>query len=94
MGVALSIPFGGAAFPHNNNWRLFMRTETKIITIPVYTEVDGEFIKTDETREVTLTDIYADEGKTFIHIPTNRIAGTHITLGTNDSEENYYETDL
>ena len=71
-----------------------MRTETTIITIPVYAEVDGEFIKTDETREVTLTDIYADEGKTFIHIPTNRIAGTHITLGTNDSEENYYETDL
>ena len=72
-----------------------MRTETKIITIPVYTEnEDGEMVITDETREVTLTDIYADEGKTFIHIPTNRIAGTHITLGTNDSEENYYETDL
>ena len=72
-----------------------MKTETTIITIPVYIEnEDGEMVKTDETREVTLTDIYADEGKVFKHIPSNRIAGTHITLGTNDSEENYYETDL
>lgn len=72
-----------------------MTTETKTITIPVYIEnEDGEMVKTDETREIEITDIYADEGKTFIHIPTNRIAGTHITLGTNDSVENYEEINL
>lgn len=72
-----------------------MKTETKTITIPVYIEnEDGEMVKTDETREVTLTDIYADEGKRFIFIPTGQNAGTHITLGTNDSVENYEEISL
>jgi len=72
-----------------------MRTETKIITIPVYIENEnGEMVKTDETQDISVTDIYADEGKRFIYLPTGQNAGTHITLGTNDSEENYYETDL
>ena len=48
-------------------------------------------MKLEKSKSPTSTQT---RGKRFTFIPTGQNAGTHITLGTNDSEENYYETDL
>ena len=75
-----------------------MRIVQSIKTVPVYqTFYDSQgilidAIQTGET-EVTVTELFADEGKQFIRIADGHYVGEHITLGTEDSAENYTETE-
>lgn len=73
-----------------------MKIETRTEAIPTYdVEYDemGETISQTQTgvQEVTITDIYADEGKVFVEKATGKVLSDHITLGTDDSVENYSE---
>ena len=73
-----------------------MRTETEIKTIPIYNTIEdehGEFIKVEKIgeQEVATTEIFADEGKVFVEKSTGKVLSEHITLGTEDSAENYSE---
>ena len=74
-----------------------MRVETLIEMIPIYEAIyddDGISIIEEryiEDKEITITDIYADEGKVFVEKSTGKVLSDHITLGTEDSAENYSE---
>lgn len=74
-----------------------MRVETHTETVPIYDIIyddDGISIIEEryiEDREITITDIYADEGKVFVERSTGKALSEHITLGTEDSAENYSE---
>ena len=74
-----------------------MRIETHTETIPIYETVyddDGISIIEEryiEDREITITDIYADEDKVLAEKASGKVLSDHITLGTNDSVENYSE---
>lgn len=73
-----------------------MRIVQSIKTVPVYqTFYDSQGIITDAIQtgetEVTVTELFADEGKQFIRIADGHYVGEHITLGTEDSAENYTE---
>lgn len=74
-----------------------MRVETRIEMIPIYETIyddDGISIIEEryiEDKEITITDIYADEGKVFVERSTGKALSEHITLGTDDSVENYSE---
>lgn len=75
-----------------------MRIVRSIKTVPVYqTFYDSQGIITDAIQtgetEVTVTELFADEGKQFIRIADGHYVGEHITLGTEDSAENYTETE-
>lgn len=75
-----------------------MRIVQSVKTVPVYqTFYDSQgilidAIQTGET-EVTVTELFADEGKQFIRIADGHYVGEHITLGTEDSAEKYTETE-
>lgn len=72
-----------------------VKATTKIV--PIYETIyddDGISIIEEcyvEDREITITDIYADEGKVFVEKSTGKVLSEHITLGTEDSAENYSE---
>lgn len=73
-----------------------MKIETRTEAVPAYdVEYDemGEIISQTQTgvQEVTITDIYADEGKVFVEKATGKVLSEHITLGTDDDIENYGE---
>ena len=75
-----------------------MRIVQSIKTVQVYqTFYDSQGIITDAIQtgetEVTVTELFADEGKQFIRIADGHYVGEHITLGTEDSAENYTETE-
>jgi cytochrome c biogenesis protein ResB len=53
-----------------------------------------EFVPDGETIEVATTDIYSGEGKVFKRKSDNAILSTHITIGTDDSINNYEEVDI
>lgn len=73
-----------------------MRIETRTEAIPTYdVEYDemGEIISQTQTgvQEVTITELYADAGMVFVEKAAGKIMSDHITLGTDDSVENYSE---
>ena len=73
-----------------------MKIETRTEAVPTYdVEYDemGEIISQTQTggQEATITDIYADDGKVFVEKSTGKALSEHITLGTEDSAENYSE---
>lgn len=73
-----------------------MRTEQRVKTVPMYQNIYDEqgmltdAVQTGET-EVTVTELFADEGKQFVRISDNAVLGDRITLGTEDRAENYIE---
>lgn len=50
-----------------------------------------EFIPNGETTVIEIIDIYADEGKLFRNKLTGIAISRHITIGSNDSADNYEE---
>lgn len=70
-----------------------MRTETTTLTVELGEEIDGEFVPNGQTVEVTSIDIFADEGKKFKRLSDNVTLSNHISLGTNDSIDDYIEVD-
>lgn len=50
-----------------------------------------EFVPNGETMTIEIVDIFADEGKLFRNKRTGIAVSAHITLGSNDSIENYEE---
>lgn len=73
-----------------------MRVETTTKTVPIYdVQYDeyGEIISIEQIGEetVTIIDIYADAGNVLIEKATGKVLSDHITLGTDDSVENYGE---
>lgn len=50
-----------------------------------------EFIPNGETVQVDINDIYADEGFIFRNKLTGAAVSNHITLGSDDSIDNYEE---
>ena len=73
-----------------------MRTEHTEKTIPVYENYYDDMgmliyaVQTGETQ-VTITELIADDGKQFVRISDGQIVGERITLGTEDSADNYTE---
>lgn len=73
-----------------------MRIETSQQIIELGDEIekeDGtiEFIPNGETTTIDIVDIYADEGKKFRNKLTGIAISRHITIGSNDSTDNYEE---
>lgn len=74
-----------------------MRTETTIKTETMYEIIYDESgtdiieVRYVGDKEITITDLYADEGKVLIEKATGKVLSEHITLGTEDSVENYAE---
>ena len=72
-----------------------MKVETRMETVPIYDIVyDGIEIISQPyigDKEIIITDIYADEGKVLIEKATGKVLSDHITIGTEDSMENYEE---
>ena len=71
-----------------------VKATTKIV--PIYENIydDDGFIIEERyigEKEITVIDIYADEGKVFVERSTGKALSEHITLGTEDSAENYTE---
>lgn len=56
-------------------------------------KVDENGQPAGELEETIITDLIADEGKIFHCLTTGFTGGTRITLGSEDSEENYTEVD-
>ena len=73
-----------------------MKTEVITIESPIYEVVIipqgeeqlGDLIRIETS---TVTEITADEGKRFVRKSDNALLGDKITLGTDDSPENYRE---
>lgn len=76
-----------------------MRIETTQQIVEISDEIereDGttEFVPNGETITVEIVDIYADGGKLFRNKLTGIAVSAHITLGSNDSIENYEEINI
>ena len=76
-----------------------MKVETHTEKIPQYEVIYdeyGEIISQTYIgdEEISVTDIYADDGKVLIEKATGKVLSEHITLGTEDSAENYDEIPL
>ena len=76
-----------------------MRTEERTKKIPIFqhTEDDlGEIVSVEAVGETLIReiDIFADKGKCLKDEHTCRRLGTHITIGTSDSIDNYEEVEL
>lgn len=74
-----------------------MKIEKRTKIVPVYNTVyDGLEIISQEhicDEEISVTDIYADEGMIFVDKASRKVLSEHITLGTEDRAENYTEVD-
>lgn len=73
-----------------------MRTEKSYQTVELGDEIEKEdgtidFVLNGETMTINIVDIYADEGKLFRNKMTGITVSAHITIGSNDSIENYEE---
>ncbi len=76
-----------------------MKTEVKTIESPIYEvtinpqgeEQIGDLIRIETS---TVTEITADEGKRFVRKSDWALLGDRITLGADDTEDNYMETEL
>lgn len=73
-----------------------MRIENTVKTIPAYKSIydeNGELFNIEQTGEtvISVTELFADEGKRFVRISDNALLGSRITLGTEDAVENYIE---
>ena len=73
-----------------------MRIEIRTEIVPIYDiqyDEYGEIVDAEciGNQKITITDIYADEGKVFVEKSTGKALSEHITLGTEDSAENYSE---
>ena len=73
-----------------------MRTETTQQIVELGDEIENadgtiEFVPNGETTTINIVDIYADEGKLFRNKLTGITVSAHITIGSNDSTENYEE---
>lgn len=73
-----------------------MQIEKSYQTIELCDEIthdDGtvEYVPNGENITIEIIDIYADDGKVFQHKSTGAAVSAHITLGTQDSVENYEE---
>jgi hypothetical protein len=69
-----------------------MATEIRYESVELGEMVDDVFVPNGETAQVKITDIYADVGKTFKRKTNNNLQNCkHITLGTDDSINNYIE---
>ena len=76
-----------------------MRIEERTKKIPTFqhTEDDlGEIVSVEVVGETIIReiDIFADKGKRLKDKHTGRRLGTHITIGTSDSIDNYEEVEL
>lgn len=74
-----------------------MRIETITKIVPIYDIIYDESgidiieERYIEDREITIIDIYADTDNVLIEKGTDKVLSDHITLGTEDSAENYSE---
>lgn len=71
-----------------------IETTRQIIPLGLETEnADGtvDFVPNGETTTVDIVDIYAEEGCLFRNKVTGVTVSRHITIGGNDSVENYEE---
>lgn len=71
-----------------------MRIETTQQTIELGDEItrgDGtiEFVSNGATVTIDITDIYADDGRLFRNKISGVTVSAHITIGKNDSIDNY-----
>lgn len=73
-----------------------MKVFSYIKEIPLYnfsTDAEGNIINAEliGTDTVEITELTADSGKQFIRNADNSVLGDQITLGTDDSADNYSE---
>lgn len=72
-----------------------MKIETKQEIIPLGEEIEKEgiveFVPNGKTATIYIIDIYADEGYLFRNKTTGVTVSKHITIGGNDSVDNYEE---
>lgn len=73
-----------------------MRIETTQQIVELGDEIEKEdgtidFVPNGETTTIDIVDIYADEGKKFRNKITGVAITRHITIGSNDSVDNYEE---
>jgi len=74
-----------------------MREETVTKQIPVFRTICDEYgevtaVEQTGTETISVTTLYADEGKCIVRQGENINLGTVITLGTNESADIYTES--